>query len=174
MAALGQRRRKAGDLDVEIDMVPIMNMFLVLIPFLLSSASFLNLKAINTSVPVQAETAAPSQPENKDKKPEIKITATVKLEPNRIRLEATSEELPEAKLKEMDALVSKDAKGEYLYPELATALAKIRQLYPKSDTVILVPSEAILYDSIVKTMDVAREYNDQKLFPNVVISGQVQ
>lgn len=172
--ALGQRKRRGGDLDVEIDMVPIMNMFLVLIPFLLASSSFLNLKAINTSIPVAAETSAPAEPEKKDKKPEIKITATVKLEPNRIRLQATSEELPESKLKEMDAQVNKDAKGKYVYRDLAQALAKIQQLYPKSDTVILVPSDAILYDDIVKTMDVAREFEGKKLFPNVVISGQVQ
>ncbi len=173
MAALGQRRRKAGDLDVEIDMVPIMNMFLVLIPFLLSSASFLNLKAINTSVPVQAETASAAQPEQ-DKKPDIKITATVKLQPSMIKLEATSSELSEDKLKALDALVVKDSKGQYQYADLAEALGKIKQGYPKSDTVILVPSDSILYDDIVATMDVARQFGEEKLFPNVVISGQVQ
>ncbi len=169
--ALGQRRRTGGDLDCEIDMVPIMNMFLVLIPFLLASSSFLNLKAINTSVPVMAETSTPFEEE---KKSDIKITATVKLGLNSISLEATSSELPERKLKEMDALVIKNAKGEYQYADLALSLAKIKQLYPKSDTLILVPSDAILYDAIVKTMDVARTFEGQKLFPNVVISGQVQ
>ena len=172
MTGLGQRGRKGGDLDVEIDMVPIMNMFLVLIPFLLASSSFLNLKAINTSVPVMAETS--SSPAQDDKKSDIKITATVKLEVNAIRLEATSSELPEAKLKALDATVKKDKKGEYRFSELAAALAKIKQGYPKSDTLILVPSDVILYDSIVKTMDVARTLNGEKLFPNVVISGQVQ
>ncbi len=172
MAGLGQRRRTGGDLDCEIDMVPIMNMFLVLIPFLLASSSFLNLKAINTSVPVMAETSVPAEQDKK--KPEIKITATVKLEMNRISLEATSSELTEAKLKVMDAVVKKNSKGEYAYDQLATALLKIKELYPKSDTLILVPSDAILYDAIIKTMDVARSFEGQKLFPHVVISGQVQ
>ena len=49
----GLRRRKPRvEADVDVDMVPIMNMFLVLVPFLLMSASFLHIKAINTSVPV--------------------------------------------------------------------------------------------------------------------------
>ena len=119
-----------------------------------------------------AETSAPAEQDKK--KPEIKITATVKLEVNRISLEATSSELPEAKLKVMDAIVKKDSKGEYAYDQLAVALLKIKELYPKSDTLILVPSDAILYDAIVKTMDVARSFEGQKLFPSVVISGQVQ
>ncbi|MEH6347155.1 MAG: biopolymer transporter ExbD [Bermanella sp.] len=171
MAGLGQRRRTGGDLDCEIDMVPIMNMFLVLIPFLLASSSFLNLKAINTSVPVMAETSTPME---QDKKSEVKITATVKLKMDRIVLEATSSELTEKKLKEMDAVVKKDSQGKYAYAQLAVALLKVKQLYPKSDTLILVPSDGIIYDSIIKTMDVARTFEGQKLFPNVVISGQVQ
>jgi len=171
MAGLGQRRRTGGDLDCEIDMVPIMNMFLVLIPFLLASSSFLNLKAINTSVPVMAETSTPMEQE---KKSEVKITATVKLKMDRIILEATSSELSEKKLKEMDAVVKKDNQGQYAYAQLAVALLKVKQLYPKSDTLILVPSDGIIYDAIIKTMDVARTFEGQKLFPNVVISGQVQ
>lgn len=170
MASLGQRRRN-GDVDCEIDMVPIMNMFLVLIPFLLASSSFLNVKAINTSVPVMAETTTPA-PEKKVSK--IKITATVKLEMDRIILEATSSELEEKTLKGMDAIVNKNTQGKYEFPRLVTALAKIKQNYPSSDTLILVPSDAILYDTIVKTMDVARSLDGGKLFPNVVISGQVQ
>lgn len=171
MAGLGRRKRTGGDLDCEIDMVPIMNMFLVLIPFLLASSSFLNLKAINTSVPVMAETSASAAEENKS---DIKITATLKLEVNNIRLEATSSELSEAKLKSMDAVINKDTKGEYKYAELSAALAKIKRTYPKSDMLILVPSDDVLYDAIVKTMDVSRTLDGEKLFPNVVVSGQVQ
>ncbi len=171
MAGLGQRRRSSADLECEIDMVPIMNMFLVLIPFLLASSTTIFLHGINTSVPVMAETSTPIEQE---KKSEIKITATVKLGMKTIRLEATSAELPESKLKDMDAVVIKDASGEYQFSKLAESLAKIKELYPKSDTLILVPSDVILYDVIVKTMDVAREFNGKNLFPNVVISGQVQ
>ncbi len=171
MASLGHRRRNNGDLDCEIDMVPIMNMFLVLIPFLLASSNFLNLKAINTSVPVMAQTTSQVEPE---KKPEIKITATVKLKKEGFDLQATSSELSEDKLKKMDAVVNNGNDGKYQYAQLAEALSKIKQLYPKSDTLILMPNDAVLYDSIVNTMDVARAFKGQKLFPNVVISGQVK
>ena len=169
MATLGQRRRNAV-LECEIDMVPIMNMFLVLIPFLLASSTTLFLNGINTSVPVLAQT---SEAVAQEKKSEIKITATVKLEDYQLVLQATSQELPEDKLKELDRTLPNSA-GQYQYAQLALALLNIKSLYPNSDTLILIPGERIIYDRIVKTMDVARAYDGQQLFPNVVISGQVQ
>ncbi len=170
MAALGQRRRQGGDLECDIDMVPIMNMFLVLIPFLLASSTTLFLNGINTSVPVLAPTSAPVVQE---KKSQVKVTATVKLEKNQFVLEASSQELTEDKLKALDSIV-KNVDGQHQYSQLASLLLNIKTMYPKSDTLILVPGEAIIYDRIVKTMDVARAFEGQKLFPNVVISGQVQ
>jgi len=169
MAALGQRRRTA-ELECEIDMVPIMNMFLVLIPFLLASSTTLFLNGINTSVPVMAQTSEPAAVE---KKSEVKITATVKLQDYQLVLEATSDEIAENKLKEMDTTL-KNTNGQYQYAQLATALLRIKDLYPNSDTLILMPGERIIYDRIVKTMDVARAFEGQTLFPNVVISGQVK
>ncbi len=170
MAALGQRRRNSADLECEIDMVPIMNMFLVLIPFLLASSTTLFLNGINTSVPVLAQTSTIQQ---LDKKSDVKITATVKLKNNQFVLQASSDELPEEKLKKLDAVLN-NTNGKYQYAQLATALVNIKSLYPKSDTLILMPDDAIIYDRIVKTMDVARAFNGQTLFPNVVVSGQVQ
>ena len=55
MSKLIRIRNRMED-DNEVNMVPIMNMFLVLIPFLLMSASFLHLKAINTSIPILGNT----------------------------------------------------------------------------------------------------------------------
>ena len=43
MSRLTRRKAKTEE-EVEVNMVPIMNMFLVLIPFLLMSASFLAFK----------------------------------------------------------------------------------------------------------------------------------
>ncbi|GAA3916309.1 ExbD/TolR family protein [Litoribacillus peritrichatus] len=169
--ALGQRRRKSGDLDVEIDMVPVMNMFLVLIPFLLMSANFLPFNVINTSVPVKSETPVDDTPDKKVS--DIKVTAVVKLEKDGIYLSATSGELAEDKLKEMDKFLPIAAGNQYAYSDLSASLDLIKTLYPKSDTLILTPSGDILYDSIVDTMDASRSFNEKPLFKHVVISGEV-
>ena len=67
MAWLG-RRRRAQEEDPDIDILPVMNMFMVLIPFLLMSASFFHIQAINTSVPVHADTPAKVQAQKKSQR----------------------------------------------------------------------------------------------------------
>jgi len=171
MSALGVRRQAKGDQDCEIDMVPIMNLFLVLIPFLLASSNFLNLKAINTSVPVMAESSAQQED---SKKLDVKIKATVMIKAGGFKLEASSSELGEAQLAAMDSNIKKSDRADYGYSELALALSNIKRAYPKSDTLVLVPEDTIVYNTIVKTMDIARKFNGETLFPNVVVSGKVK
>ncbi len=167
---LGKRKRRRSDLDVDIDMVPVMNMFLVLIPFLLMSSSFLHLKAINTSVPVRAENIAQA---TLDKKTDIKITAIVQITAKGIQLSASSNELEAEQLEALGSDFKNKTKGEFELQQLTLALQAIKQKYPKSDTVILVPAQSIKYDTIVNAMDAARSSKDQQLFENVVLSGKV-
>ena len=83
--------RRSREEDTEINIVPIMNMFMVLIPFLLMSASFFQIKAINTSVPILSNTA-PSH-EEPAVKPMHKITVVLELNQDRIKLSALSDTL---------------------------------------------------------------------------------
>lgn len=193
MRSLGQRKRTSGDVDVEIDMVPVMNMFLVLIPFLLMSSSFLHLKVINTSVPVKSTEISQDQAPKSD----IKLTVIVALDDDNITLTATSEELTEDKLQAFDQALPKADSVDYPYADFTAALVKIKAQYPKSDTVIIMPNDDIKYNDIIKTMDAARQYqttqqvvnsesNNQTgsaltramaskisiLFPNVVLSAK--
>lgn len=189
MPSFGQRKRTSGDVDVEIDMVPVMNMFLVLIPFLLMSSSFLHLKAINTSVPVKSTQAS----EQLDpKKSDIKLTIIVDLAGDKMAVSATSEELTEAQLQVFDKSLAKKAKADYPFAEFTQTLAAIKAQYPKSDTVIIMPDDAVKYNDIIKTMDAARQQQNQAvlsesdgannsklaasakqvLFPHVVLSAK--
>jgi biopolymer transport protein ExbD len=64
------------------------------------------------------------------------------------------------------------------YDALTAHLLSIKQAYPKSDTMILTPEIGIKYDSMVRTMDAARETQIKifggtrlvALFPTVVVS----
>jgi len=191
MPSLGQRKRKSGDLDIEIDMVPVMNMFLVLIPFLLMSSSFLQIKSINTSVAVKSTQAAVED----DKKSDIKLTAVVELAKNAIKLSVTSEELTEKQLIAFDQVMPKVNATDYPLSQLSQALIQLKAQYPKSDTLILIPDAKVKYYTIIKAMDAARQYElpveetasedlqnstgrkmkpkPSQLFPNVVLSSKV-
>jgi biopolymer transport protein ExbD len=161
-------RRKADE-DTELDMVPIMNMFLVLIPFLLMSASFLHINAVNTSVPVHSD----SQRSVEDQKSEIKITVILALGKEVMKVSATSDNLTAAELSKFDASIKRDMSSDVEEYQLVEVLRKIKTSYPKSDTVILVPESAILYDDIITAMDLARNFEQDVLFPNVVLSASL-
>jgi biopolymer transport protein ExbD len=167
MARFSKLRRRQ-DMDDEINMVPIMNMFMVLIPFLLMSASFFHVKAINTSVPVLAEGGGEDTAEK-----QIAVTVVVKLKSNGIQTSALCKDLDESDLAALDDEFGFNADNETTYSAFSEYLQQIKKRYPKSDTLILIPEDDILYDTIIQTMDVARKTDEDTLFPNVVLSASL-
>src|SRR5512136_1616698 len=86
---LGSRHilKRSDEEDADIDVVPIMNVFLVIVLLLLISFSFFNLRVINTSVPVLGNSEAVMAQAS-----DIKLTVIVELEDRGIRLSALSDE----------------------------------------------------------------------------------
>jgi len=162
--------RKSMTQDTDPDMVPVMNLFLVLIPFLLMSASFFHLKAINTSVPVLS-----GQNENMEEeaKKEIKLTVIVEIKEKQIDVSALSGEVEVEMLKGLERSIDRKNSDEQTMKALSDCLEKIKAGFPASDTVIIIPEENVVYETIIQTMDVARYYNESPLFPKVVLSGKV-
>ncbi|RPJ82098.1 MAG: hypothetical protein EHJ94_02900 [Deltaproteobacteria bacterium] len=162
--------RKSMTQDTDPDMVPVMNLFLVLIPFLLMSASFFHLKAINTSVPVLS-----GQNENMEEeaKKEIKLTVIVEIKEKQINVSALSGEVEVEMLKGLERSIDRKNSDEQTMKALSDCLEKIKTGFPASDTVIIIPEENVIYETIIQTMDVARYYNESPLFPKVVLSGKV-
>ncbi len=168
MARLGRIRPKSEE-DTELNMVPIMNMFMVLIPFLLMSASFYQIKAINTSVPVHADTHADDVSKNEKEK----ITVVLELKEKEIRVSALSETPNDLFLSDLKTVISRQTDNEASTSELVDYLKALKSQYPASDTLILIPDEEVLYREIVQTMDSARDLKKEKLFPNIVLSGSL-
>ena len=167
MSKLGRNRATAGE-QTDVDMVPVMNMFLVLIPFLLMSVSFFHIKAINTSVPVLSQT------QNVGDKPlSEKVTAIVEIEPNGFHVSAISDSVAYEDLDKWDARVARKEQAKYPLDRLVAQLTKLKLRYPASDTLIIIPDGSVIYDTIIQAMDAARYYNNNSLFPNVVLSGKV-
>jgi biopolymer transport protein ExbD len=167
MSIVTKGRRNSDD-DTELNMIPIMNIFLVIIPFLLTSVSFFHIKAISTSVPVMADSTHVSI---KSKK--IKLTVVVEMRQADMRLSAAAEELDPQGLEQFEQLVKLQTAGIYPLIELNEYLQSIKNAYPASDTLILIPDETVIYESIIQAMDAARNLNDSPLFPNVVLSGSL-
>jgi len=164
-------RRTREEEELEPNLVPIMNMFLVLIPFLLMSASFYHVRIINTSVPVRSEQN--SNDVMMDKKSDIKLTVILMIKDNSIQLSANSDEVTDKILSGFNKEIKKTSEADYPVEEIRTYLADLKKDYPKSDTLIMIPDETILYEIIIEMMDIARKIDENPLFPNVVLSGSL-
>lgn len=161
--------------DPTLNLIPIMNLFVALIPFLLLSAVFFHMRVIKGSVP------AATEGETDIAKGDETVTMTVQIDPKEgYFVTASSATLAPEVTDKLGTTIKK--KGDaYDTEQLGTFLRKLKQKWPKSDTVIIVPDPTIKYREVVDTMDAAREIEievDGKthnyiMFPRVVVSSLV-
>ncbi|NLD37286.1 MAG: biopolymer transporter ExbD [Desulfatiglans sp.] len=166
MSAFLRLKRKEME-DGEPNLVPIMNMFLVIIPFLLMSASFYHIKAVNTSIPVLSSGDAGKAGEEDS----ISLTVVAEFKKESIRLSVMSDRLTDQELQHFKAEYPTVGDSGFPIDKYSSHLKDIKAKYPKSETLILIPDNSTDYETIIRAMDMARKAGDVTLFPNVVLSG---
>lgn len=160
--------------DENVNLVPIMNLFVVLIPFLLMSAAFFHISVINASVP------ALQQDRTDLARSDAAVTLMVRMLPEAFRITASSDTLPRSELDKLRADIPRNGKGEG-FEAFGNHLLTCKQHYPQSDTMLLVPDASVEYQEVIRAMDAGRWVERQEegvkvryeLFPNVVISGML-
>ncbi|RLB53640.1 MAG: hypothetical protein DRI34_13160 [Deltaproteobacteria bacterium] len=164
---------RESEKPVNLNMVPIMNLFLAMIPFLLMCAAFFQVSVINASVPALSEGGDQDQEPKKELK---KVTLNVQIGTNGFTISASGDQ-SEDELKKIGGTIPKK-NNQYDFDKLAERIKAIHDHYPKSDTVILLPGKDTLYDTLVKTMDATRERildkrldTREHLFTNAVVSS---
>lgn len=174
------RKKKREMEEQTLDLVPIMNLVTILIPFLLMSAQFVSLAVIDSSLPaITAE--APPAPDNEEEKLNLSVMITgngFTIAGADMVLEKDSEENG-PKVACLDAGCK--SPESYDYEGLTARLSKIKDRFEDEPNVILVPGGRTPYEVLVLTMDACR--NDQtdlddenkarELFPFVVIAAGV-
>lgn len=176
----GKGKGRGGDAE-DLDLVPIMNLVTILIPFLLMASSFVTLAAIDSTLPAIGDPSPPSETD------EDKLSLSIAITDEGWTLLGA------------DAVLGAPAEGEdrgptvpcskpgcptpdsYDTKELTRILGTIKDRYPDEENVILVPESDIPYEVLVITMDSSREDPTTKengkprtLFPFVVIAGGAQ
>ena len=166
--------KRSEEEPVHLNMVPVMNLFLAMIPFLLMCAAFFQVSVINASVPALSEGA--EDPGEEPKKELKRITLNLQIGKSGFVLSAQGDQSPE-ELKNIGGTIPKK-QGKYDYEKLAERCKKIHDKYSKSDTVVILPEKDVLYDVIVQAMDAARERildkrldTREHLFTNAVVSS---
>jgi biopolymer transport protein ExbD len=174
--ALGDKGRLGhGYVESEdVNLVPIMNLFVVLIPFLLMSAAFFHISVINASVPAL-------QKEKTDlAKSDVAVTMMVRMKPEAFTITASSDTLPRSELHKLRAEIPRTGEGKGMQ-DFSDHLMACKQRYPKSETMLLVPDASIEYQEVIGVMDAGRwaelvqegETVRYDMFPNVVITGML-
>jgi biopolymer transport protein ExbD len=146
------RGRRGGTGVENVNLTGVMNIFLILIPFMLLTASFVRIAIVDMTLPnlggQERQTAS---------------TAGEKTALNILLIEENG-----FQLKSPDLVFPKVPKGDdYDWNELRRQLGRIKEKYPTSEDVIITPQGGILYHVIISVMDICREAG----FPNISMSG---
>ncbi|KMQ52229.1 biopolymer transport protein ExbD [Chitinispirillum alkaliphilum] len=154
-----RRPKKNTGKDVEqidLDVTPVMNLFMVLIPFLVSMAVFTHLAVIDFSLPSSTQ-AGEGDETAQEERTDLDISLVVTS--SGFRIVGTGDKLD---------LVPR-VRGEYQFDQLRAILRAIKFQYPSQTSIILVLEEDIIYNDIIKFMDICREAQ----FPDISLSGDV-
>ena len=170
-------RKKKDEADEELNLTPIMNLFVVMIPFLLFSATFYQVSIINASVPTIAEGALEAGQSEKV------MNVILQMGSNGYELMGNGEQVTLQELESVRKAIPK-RQNTFDVQALNGVLAQVKWRFPKGKTLILVPEKNISYEHIVATMDAARWSRTKTengittdrsiLYSNVVLSSVVE
>lgn len=201
MAYKPSARRRAGgdDEEIELNLLPFMNLMTLLIPFLLASAQFVTLAVIDSSLPA---IGAPQTNVDKkeDDKPPLNLTIGITNEGFTVAGSAAvlgggtggpgsldEKAAPTVGLTSDDAYCRKAQCGGspdcqhdtpcHDHKALRELIVQVKDEYPDEENVIIAPNADIPYHVLVAVMDHTRDHKPEGatereiLFPNVVIAG---
>lgn len=142
-------RHRNGD---DVNITPVMNLFLVLVPFLLLTTEFVRIAVLELSLPSQNQSSGPQQLSNKSH-----ILILLAIDESGFEIKAPNmpfEKIPRKARK-------------FQFKVLARDLQKIKARYADTEEITIQPEETILYDTIIDVMDTCRDNG----FPNISVSG---
>lgn len=155
MAYKPSKKRKHPPGSEELNLIPIMNVFMIIIPFLLLTAVFAKTAVIDVYLPQEAGMGV-SGGQTADADPGL---LAVKVTDTGFQLEGIG-----------GVVVIPMQEGRLDFKQLTTELMKIKERYPKKEDVVLLLQTHTPYETVVHVMDSARETTDtprRPLFPLV-------
>lgn len=135
----------------DLNITPVMNIFLILVPFMLLTAVFVRISILEFSLPTSTQAGEAQKAENN---PVVTILAI-------------SEKGFELKTKGMKIPFIVKKEDNFDFQTLVEKLQKIKRKHVQTEDIILSPQVSIKYDTIIKVMDRCRENG----FLNISISG---
>ncbi len=165
-------------LSADVDLTPVMCLFIILVPLLLLSAVFERLSALQVKLP-EASTLENTGESKKD--PTGIVELRLLLREDGIALEGTLSHDPSGAEKETyeDILYDFPVQGDrYDMEGLQKSLLGLKREYPRHEAIVFLVDDKVSYDLIVQAMDACRQYYTVKdgekqsfsLFPEIALS----
>ena len=163
----------------DVDLTPIMCLFIILVPLLLVSAVFERLAALQVHLP-EASTIAETEEEDKEEPTGI-VELRLLVKKDGLGLEATLSHDPSGEEMEIYEDIRYDFPMEgdrYDLQKLLQSLQDVKKQYPRHEEIVFLVDDKVSYDIIVQAMDTCRrEYyvedgkkKSRPLFPEVALS----
>ena len=159
MAFKPSHRRSRPSYILDLNLAPLLSLFVALIPMLLLTAMFQKVGIVNLYLPTLEE--ALLQENTGDPSREFTLAVSVTL--SKLTL-----------MKDQEVLLSEDLGEGFRLDNLATELIALKDRFPdKRDAVLLLDGE-ILYETIIDVMDAMRIAGDRELFPEISLADRVR
>jgi len=158
MAFRPSQRRSKPSYILDLNLAPLLSLFVALIPMLLLTAMFQKVGIVNLYLPTLEE--ALLQDGSKDPSQDFTLAVTV-----------TEKEL--SLMKDREVIITENIEKELKLDRLIEKLVSLKQEFPeKRDAVLLLDSE-ILYETIIDIMDAVRVNGDAELFPDISLADRI-
>ena len=147
------RRLKGHAEETELNLTAVMNIFLILIPFLLLTAVFVRIAVLELTLPSLDKKGPAAHTEQ----PKSTIINILKISESGFELNS-----PEIKFQKLNK-----TETDYDWQALSSQLTRIKEKYPESEDILISSENSIRYHTIISVMDKCRDAG----FPNISISG---
>jgi biopolymer transport protein ExbD len=189
MAFKPSMRRSSDDVDMDLDIRPVMNLMVVLIPLLIASAEWVKLGVIEINAPPSKNVGGgPGQNEEQEiKEKEMRLGLKIALTHDGITLATASAILSSDEAAEDTETggpsVPKTDEGDYDFDKLREKLIEIKQAlkgkgFKDENRAVITASRDIEYQTIITLMDNVQTYEDNNeilpLFPEVNFGQIIQ
>lgn len=179
MAFQPSKRRHIRQESTDLNLTPIMNLMVVMIPLLLSSAQFIKIGIIELNLPPAAGAAGTLGSSNAPKETQRNLDLTVSITDQGFYISSAAAVLTGSTA--TGPTIPIGGNGEYNFDALSQKLYEIKQKagngFSDAESIVIQAENKIRYQVLVSTMDAARSIRIDGtpvlLFPQVSLSAGI-
>ena len=158
MAFRPSKRRSRPSYILDLNMAPLLSLFVALIPMLLLTAMFQKVGIINLYLPTLEEALLQDSASD----PNLDFTLAVTVTLNEISL-----------LKDQEVLVTENLEDGLKLDTIVEKLISLKDEYPDKKDAVLLLDGSILYETIIDIMDAVRINGERELFPDISLADRI-